>query len=442
MPCFPSPGHSGVMKICINLYPIRPNVAGGIESFCRWVCQIPAHHTTQHEFFVLLPQGSGTIEESLPRSLDWDPFSSALAPTSSSSESGFLRRVSRHRLFPGLGRAVWRAVRAVVLRVANRLLNANIGLSDNRNRKHWLSKSGFDIVHCPYQVTDPLPPHTADVPYVINLHDLQHEHFPQFFSNEEKPWGLAWRRQFYARSAKAARCIVVALEQVKQDIIRFCDVNAEKVRVIRPPRPFEGLPPVSEDEKNQVKSKYRLPDTFAFYPAMMWEHKNHIRLLQAMKQIAQRNKPVHLVCTGTPGPFSSQVMAKIEELGLTEYVHVLGYVQYSELRAIYALGEFFIFPSLYEGIGMPVYEALAMGCPAACSNIVGFSDVLGDAGLIFDPSEVDEIADAMYRLATEPELRAKFKEEGPKRLEGYSWKRFAQEYVEAYEFATGKDMVS
>jgi glycosyltransferase involved in cell wall biosynthesis len=411
------------MRICLNLYPVAPGKWGGGETYCRWITDIPQHAESTHEFEVLLHPSQLKKCARIIRGRPLDPFARSLAETDSGrqSQDGGTGATSNDFILS------WERI--------GRLFGLR-PLSSQKGRRSWLERRKYDLVHCPYPGIDPFPPNHARIPYAISLHDLQHEHFPQFFENKD----LATRRANNKMSASIASVIFVVAEHVKADIVHYLGTKPEKIRVVWPGPPFEGRPPVTDEQRAEVRARLSLPDRFFFYPAVTWEHKNHLRLLQALALTRERHGyRIPFVFSGASGPHHQAVLAEVARLGLEGQVKWLGYVAYEDLRRIYTIADATVVPTLYEASSAPVYEAMAMGCPVACSNVANLPWLVdkGRAGLLFDPMDIDAMTGAVERLWEESELRLRLTTSANQQLKAFSWVSFAREYLNGYEQAAG-----
>jgi glycosyltransferase involved in cell wall biosynthesis len=174
-------------------------------------------------------------------------------------------------------------------------------------------------------------------------------------------------------------------------------------------------------------ARLELPERFLLYPAQPWPHKNHERLLDSLAQVRERTGgAIPLVCTGAPAGAFDRVRNRAGELGLADSILFPGFVSPKELRGLYELATALIFPSRFEGWGLPVCEAFSAGLPVAASSATGLPDLVGDAGLIFDPESTEAIADAVQRIWTDDELRRSLAEGGRARSELFSWDHTAR----------------
>ena len=179
--------------------------------------------------------------------------------------------------------------------------------------------------------------------------------------------------------------------------------------------------------------------SFAFYPAVTWPHKNHLRLLEALAALRDRGVLVPLVCTGyREATHWPQIEARVRELNLDNQVQFLGIVPAQQLRAIYRLARFVVIPTLFEAASAPVFEAWNEGVPVACSTVTSLPQQVGDAALLFDPTSVEGIAAALVRMVTDESLRSTLVASGRRRLQDFSWERTARAYRALYRRAAGR----
>jgi glycosyltransferase involved in cell wall biosynthesis len=276
------------------------------------------------------------------------------------------------------------------------------------------------------------------LPTIYNPHDLQHLHYPQFFSVSN----LAWRETIYPAGCRFAETVAVASQWIKDDITRHYGVSPHKIQVIPWGPPTVAYPEPSEENLTAVKLRYQLQRPFAFYPAVTWPHKNHLRLLEALARLRdERGLVVRLVCTGSRDErFWADIERRVEELALRTQVKFLGFVPEADLRAIYQLSEFVVMPTLFESDSFPVYEAWLEGIPVTCSNVTSLPDQVKDAALIFDPKDVEDMTDAIAQMATNTELRQTLCKRGHQRLSDFDWTRTGKAYRAVYRRAAGHSL--
>jgi glycosyltransferase involved in cell wall biosynthesis len=258
--------------------------------------------------------------------------------------------------------------------------------------------AGLDAVHFPLTVT---VPRISDLPTATTILDVQHETLPQFFSRAER----AYRRVVYARSARESERVITISRHAAAAIVEHLGVPAEKVRPIHLGLDHELFKPGDDPRED-----------FLLYPARSWPHKNHALLFEAFAEVRRRHPERELVLTSYDGP-------------VPDGVRSLGHVSRGELVSLLQRAAALVFPSLYEGFGQPPLEAMACGCPVACSNAASLPEVVGDAARLFDPTSKEEIVDAIEDvLANGEEWRRK----GIERAAAFSWDETARLHEEVY----------
>jgi glycosyltransferase involved in cell wall biosynthesis len=291
---------------------------------------------------------------------------------------------------------------------------------------------GCDVLHFPHQGFT-----LCALPTVYNPHDLQHVHYPQFFQPSE----LARRETIYGAGCRLSRTVVVASGWVKEDVERHYRLDGGKVQVIPWAAPTNAYSAPRDELVASVREQYGLSQPFAFYPAMTWEHKNHLRLLDALALLRDRDRvKVRLVCTGHRTEFWPRIEQRLRALGLEGQASFIGLVSPEALRAIYGLAQFVIIPTLFEAASGPLFEAWQEGTPVACSTVTSLPEQAGDAALLFDPLSVEAIATALARMASDGALREELRRRGARRLLDFSWELTAKAYRAVYRRAAGRPL--
>ncbi|MDT5270943.1 MAG: hypothetical protein QOH49_3129 [Acidobacteriota bacterium] len=295
--------------------------------------------------------------------------------------------------------------------------------------KNFYEGLGCDVIHFPFQSYEP-----CGLPTIYNPHDLQHLHHPGFFTPSE----IARRESLYPAACHAAHIVVVASEFVKRDVVEHYRIEPRKIQVIPwapPPLPE----PLNIEDFSTIRRKYGLSDRpFALYPAMTWEHKNHLRLLEALARLRDRDGlELRFVFTGYKTDFWPCIERRVDELGLGAQVDFLGLVPREELSALYRAAQFVFVPTLFEAASAPLFEAWQHGAPVACSSVTSLPEQAAGAALLFDPFEVAGIARALARMATEEGLREELKHWGERRLNDFCLERTAKAYRAVYRQAAG-----
>jgi len=321
---------------------------------------------------------------------------------------------------------VWEVGQQIWMQVARRVVPHRMPPGWICDSNGFFESLGVSVVHVFIQKYV-----RTSLPTIFNPHDLQHEHFPQFFS----PQVLSRRKYVYREACKAAAAIVAGSRYTKEDVINYYQIPPEKAWVIPAGPAIAAYEPVTDTVCREVAQKYNLVEPFIFYPAVTWEHKNHLRLLEAIYLLREAGVKVNLICTGVKyEPTWSRIHRFIREHQLIGQVRFLGYVSNEELQALYRLCQFVIAPSLFEQASGPMIEAWNEDVPVATSNVTSLPDQAGNAALLFDPFSVEAISDAIRRISTDAELRADLRERGRRRLQDFSWERTAKAYRALYRY--------
>jgi glycosyltransferase involved in cell wall biosynthesis len=234
-------------------------------------------------------------------------------------------------------------------------------------------------------------------------------------------------------SARRSRRIVVDAESTRRDLAEHLGVPTAKVDVV----PLGASPssPAAPAPEAEVRERHGLGDRPVVLSASAKRpHKNLARLLRAVAAIDPERRPA-LVIPGYPTPHEAELRALARELGIEGDVAFPGWVDAAELEGLYALATAVVFPSLYEGFGLPVLEAMGRGVPVATSDVSSLPEVAGDAALLFDPTDVNAIRAAIERLLGDPAARARLRAGGRARAAAFTWERTAELTVAAYERA-------
>lgn len=253
-------------------------------------------------------------------------------------------------------------------------------------------------------------------PYIFTLHDMQEKYYPEFFSKKE----LFMRWLVNRTLTHCADKIVCESKYVKDDIVKFTKTQQSKIAVIQSPPPVELQNIIlSTYGYERIKQKYNLPEKFIYYPAQCWPHKNHIRLIEAFKIVSQQYPDVFLILSGSEQNNYKKVMKKIENYNIETKIKHLGYIDYDDIPYVYKLAHILVMPTLFESVSIPVYEAFALGTPVCCSNAVALPEQVGDAGLLFNPFDVSDIANKILMYLNDEKLRQEKIKLGNCRVTGF-----------------------
>ena len=259
----------------------------------------------------------------------------------------------------------------------------------------------LDAVHFPLTV---MLPRVAEPPAAVSLLDIQHLFHPEFFSRAER----LYRRLAYGRSLGDARTVIAISRHVKESLVERMGLDADRIEVIHLGLDHEVFRPGEERR-----------EPFLLYPANPWPHKNHERLFEAFTRLRRERSELRLVLTGTG----------LERLSPPAGVEVRGRVPREQLASMYRRASALVFPSLYEGFGQPPLEAMASGCPVACSTAGALPEVCGSAARYFDPLSVDEMVEAVLTVLADPD---RLVQRGLERAAEFTWDACARSHDRVY----------
>ena len=286
-----------------------------------------------------------------------------------------------------------------------------------------------DVAH----FTNGMIPIAAPSPTVVTVHDMSLRLYPGCHPVRR----LLLNRPLMHVAIRQASAIVTVSHSARRDLLRLHGVAPDRVAVVHEAASPVFRPIADRDRLEDMRARYHLPRRFMLYVGTIEPRKNLVRLMAAFAEARRRGIPHHLVCVGPYGWASRDLSGHIERLGIRDAVHFTGYVPFDHLPSIYNLGEFFAFPSLYEGFGLPVVEAMACGVPVLTSSTSSLGEIAGDAAVTIDPTDTDAITEAIVRLATDAALRRDRSESGLRRARDFSWEQSAREMLAVYHRAAG-----
>lgn len=268
-----------------------------------------------------------------------------------------------------------------------------------------------------------------EIPYIASIPDLMHKYYPDF---PEYPLKERLTRDIiYKYAARYSVLSVVDSQQGLEDLHRFFGIPKEKIRVIPyvPPGYLYKYKDMDLETATKILAKYSLAEKFLFYPAQFWYHKNHIRLIKALKLIWQSYKvKIALVLVGSSQGGYKKVINLIKELSMRNQITYLGYVSDKEIVALYKKGEALAFPSLLGPTNIPPLEAMVLGTPVLCSNLFSMPEQVGDAGLLFDPFSIEDMAEKIYKVWTDQNLRQELIKKGYQRVKNLTLENYAKQW--------------
>jgi glycosyltransferase involved in cell wall biosynthesis len=271
------------------------------------------------------------------------------------------------------------------------------------------------LFHAPHYVLPPL----VRCRSVVTIHDCIHLMFPQYLPNR---LALSYARTSIALATRRANRVLTVSESSKRDILRFVDLPPDRIDVIYNAYDERFAVEPREEDVIRVRERYQLHDEFVFYAGPVKPHKNLERLIVAFDLVRKRGLDrLKLVLIGDEISRYASLRRAVHQHQLHKYVRFLGYLPEETLAVMYRLAGVFVFPSLYEGFGLPPLEAMASGTPVVTSNVSSLPEVAGDAAMLVDPRDPHAIADGIYRLLTDERLRRELRTRGLARARQFSW---------------------
>lgn len=382
------------MRVGLNATSFLPGRMGGMETYFRNLLD-RLQHLDQENNYLLLCDKRFTGEFNLLNSAFRKEYINYAKP----SPAWFLRGVMRN------------------------VFNVDILASRMNGVK-------VDVIHHPFTV---LTPPGIKIPSVLTFWDMQHEFLPEFFSRTE----LVKRQRLYRASAERATRIIVSAAFTKECLVNRYGIAPEKIEVV-----YTGYGPeyrpIESESLTEIRNRYDLDREFLFYPAATWPHKNHIRLLEAVKIMRERYAfDGLLVLTGIAMQSHAEIKAEIHRFGLAETVRILGYLPATDLPYLYNSARLMVFPSLFEGFGIPLVEAMACGCPVVCSSTTSLPEVVGEAGMLFDPLDTGGMAETIWSAWNDGVALARMRERGLERAKLFDWSDTALKTMAVYQKACG-----
>lgn len=316
----------------------------------------------------------------------------------------------------------YKNVKYVGFGYSNKLLNLTLLLFDKPHIDKMIG--GVDIFFMPNINFSAL---STNCQTVITVHDLSYLKFPQFLTLKSRFWhGIIMAKQIIER----ADLVIAVSMSTKNDLMTLLNIDESKIKVV-----YEGVDPKfqkinNEVELNRVIKKYKLPPKFILYLGTLEPRKNIESIIEAFNQLSTD----HYLVIGGGGGWKSQNIMKLA--GKNAKIKIIGYVDEIDKRGLYNLADLFVYPSYYEGFGLPPIEAMACGTPVIVGSNSSQSEVIKNGGLMVDPYNISEIVVAINSLLNNNELRYNYIARGFKISETYKWSKTAQETLDWFKIAS------
>jgi glycosyltransferase involved in cell wall biosynthesis len=291
-----------------------------------------------------------------------------------------------------------------------------------------------DLLHVQY--TGPL---ACNVPLVVTVHDVSYLEYPQYFRRSRS----VQLTLTVKRTVEAAARVLTPSEYSRDAILRHYQIDPEKVVVVPNAASSVFRPIERHVAATAVERKFQIRGPFVLTVGDLQPRKNHLGLLRAFEKVTRqyRQLPHRLVFVGKETWYSKELHRAVASSSIADRVDFTGFVEDSELVHFYAACDLFVFPSFYEGFGLPILEGMACGRAVACSSITAMPEVADGAGILFDPHSVDEIARAISDVLLDAELRQRLERLGTQRASLFSWEQAARRTLEVYYEVAGAGRV-
>ena len=289
----------------------------------------------------------------------------------------------------------------------------------------WLARANLDVCHFTnYHMPLPCP-----VPAVVTFHDMSVYIEPERHPKKR----LLVHRALLPLVARRADAIIAVSESTRTDIIERLRVPPQRVHVVYEAASAAFRPVEDGASLDGIRRRYHVEGKFALYVGTIEPRKNLDRVVEALDQLRRQGAQVPLLLAGEMGWKNTALMSRIAERGMEDCVRFLGYVPDEDLPGLISLATAFVYPSVYEGFGLPILEAMSCGTPVVTSRGGATGEVAGDAALTIDPGDVDEMAEAIGSLFTDADLHQRLSDAGRRRAAEFSWTRAAEETARIYE---------
>jgi glycosyltransferase involved in cell wall biosynthesis len=282
-----------------------------------------------------------------------------------------------------------------------------------------------DVYHAPHYVL----PAAVRCRSVVTIHDCIHLMFPQYLPNRA---AYAYARASMWAAARRSDRILTVSEASKRDILSLFNVKPEKIVVVYNAIDEHFSTTPSEEHVARIRERYQLDHKFVLYVGNIKPHKNLVRLIEAFSELRRTHDDLKLLIIGDEISKLPALRRAVHHHKLHKYVRFLGYLKDDTLTVLYRLASVFVFPSLYEGFGLPPLEAMASGTPVVTSNVSSLPEVTGDAAVLVDPYDVDSIRDGIRRILDDPQLAEELRIKGLKRAREFSWERSVEKTQRVY----------
>jgi glycosyltransferase involved in cell wall biosynthesis len=285
----------------------------------------------------------------------------------------------------------------------------------------YINKKNIDMLFFPSGII--YPKGLTNIKTISTIYDLQHEYYPENFFF----FLVSFKRKEYEYMAQNSDYIIAISNYTKQSIVDKYNINLDKISVIY----LDAI----KLKENAYENEIKLPEEFIFYPAALWPHKNHKLLVEVLNDLKNKFQNLHIVFTGITKKkkLKEEIDILINKYNLSDKVLFLGFVSDETLNFIYKKAKILVFPSSFEGFGIPIIEAFINKLPVIAARNSSISEIVGDAGLLFETNNTEECRKCIERILTDRNLRENLIEKGLKRAQDFSWRKTAEQTLVVFE---------
>ena len=378
----------GVMRVGINTLFLIPGKHGGTETYLRNLLLNLARIDRENEYIIFANREN--IES---YGIKQDNFSKVLCNLSAKNKP--LRVIWEQAILPIVAR-----------------------------------KYKVDVLHAPAYVSPMI--NSFRFESVVTIHDMMFYYHPENYPKRQ----LLYFKHLIPLSARKAKRIIAVSNNTKKDIVKILGIPEKKIIVIQETYGEEFRRELNDNAKKKVKAQYKLPDNYILSVASLNPQKNIERLIKAYDILVRSYSSEHkLVLVGMWLKHGSRIIQLIKELQLKERIIFTGYIDNEDLPYFYSLADVFVFPSYFEGFGIPPLEAMACGCPVIASKATSIPEVVGNAAVLINPFSVEELSNAIHRVLIDKNMRDNLIAKGFERVKHFSWEKAARETLHVYKKA-------
>ena len=390
------------LRVGIAALGSRLGSGGGLDVYVRELVSALADYSVNHEYTVFI-----TVDFKKWQFRQW-PENICFVPVEVSLANYYLRsfewRIFKKRsyLFQDLNQYVF-----------------------TRNIQNKIRKNKIDFLHYPATLIWHLQ---INARCILTFFDMQHEYYPEFFTKDQ----LRDRSAIYRPSVEKAERIIAPSSFTRDTLIEKYEIPEKRISLL-PVGISKSLHRAPSEDIERVVGKYNLPKNYIFYPANPWLHKNHACLMAALRIYREKyDTELNLVLTGRIKNTVSISRPMAVAAGVDKQVFELGFVPSEDMPALYSGASMMIFPSLFEGFGIPLLEAMACGCPIVAANATSIPEVAGDAARLFDSMKPKEIVEVIHDVLSNPDFAAKLRQNGYKRVKQFHWSKIIPKLENIY----------